>query len=1236
MTGLLWLLALVLAIAALVKVSGLQRQVIELAQQISALRGELEELRRQRSRASVLAAASQQGDHITAEIDETASEGAPVPEDVLAHLEAALQTNVNGLRPVDAVARDLDEVAEQPAAVPEPPPATEAPQNAARDDASATPTAREAPVFTRDESPTPGTRSDVGGVEQAFATRWTIWLGGIALAVGGLMIVRFSIEAGLFGPKVRLAFGTAFALALGIAAEVIRRRELRIDVGRFRAEDVPSVLAGASVISGFGVVFAAHAVYHLIGSTFAFTLLGAIGLGALAASLTYGRALGLLGLVGSYATPLLVTSTVPNMLALTVFIALVTTAAQAIELRRPSPTLLGGAVAGHAAWTLMIAVLRQHQPYAAVLLIVAALLALLRDEFGGRREAALRARNVDIAASLVPVVLAGMISVEFGGELMLHLALIVVVLAAIVGAIRIPRLAIAAPVAAAGATGYVLLWPTANDALGIAPKLFMDMLRLDIAPSVGDGFVATAILLALAVAVPLAAALLVRHRNGGADPVSRGCLGFAGALAPVAIALAVSLRLNGLERTPLFAAIAAVLTLALAALSELTYRTEHGAGDPRTVPLAYIGSAAYAAAAAIALGLAIAFALRETWLVVGFAVASAGVALIARARPIPLLRTIAAALATAALLRLLWRPIVSDLGTLPLVNWLLVAYGVPAAAFGVAAHALRDRRDRALNLTEGLAAFFITALVLLEVAQGFAGADATGALDLLGSLVNDPSTLVQNRATALIAVGSVAIALLAALFREIRRRTASPIFAGAEALSAVALVPVVVIGLGIAANPLLNGMPVNEPPLLNRLLFDYALTGLVFGALSRLLFARTAVSLLRSVLEGLAVLLVALGATLVARHAFSGPELTARTAATAAYFEAVSMVLLWLALAATVALWRRRAPGEVLTWALGALATFAGVGAVVGLGLARNPLFDGSGVTGPILFNRILWGYAPVAIGFFVVARIAGTGEIARVLRGLGYAATALTVLLLLRHGFHGPMLHSRVPITLAEAGIYATIAFGAAFGLLFFAPDAGTPGHRGPSPFAAAVIVVAVSAGVLAIAAIGRAPLIGWPIVSNSTVGLLLPAAVAALAALWTRAWNLAPAVQRCYGAAAVVGGLLWVLLQVRLMFPPTGLMDDWLADPNATRFYAYSPALLAYGVALLVAGMHFSHRDLRLAALGVIALAALKVFLLDLAGLEGLARAASFIGLGACLIGVAYLYRWLMPPEGMAAKPA
>ena len=50
--------------------------------------------------------------------------------------------------------------------------------------------------------------------EEKFGTRWTVWIGGVALALGGIFLVKYSIEAGLIGPRLRLFFG---ALARGRA-----------------------------------------------------------------------------------------------------------------------------------------------------------------------------------------------------------------------------------------------------------------------------------------------------------------------------------------------------------------------------------------------------------------------------------------------------------------------------------------------------------------------------------------------------------------------------------------------------------------------------------------------------------------------------------------------------------------------------------------------------------------------------------------------------------------------------------------------------------------------------------------------------------------------------------------------------------------------------------------------------------------------------------------------------------
>jgi uncharacterized membrane protein len=156
----------------------------------------------------------------------------------------------------------------------------------------------------------------------------------------------------------------------------------------------------------------------------------------------------------------------------------------------------------------------------------------------------------------------------------------------------------------------------------------------------------------------------------------------------------------------------------------------------------------------------------------------------------------------------------------------------------------------------------------------------------------------------------------------------------------------------------------------------------------------------------------------------------------------------------------------------------------------------------------------------------------------------------------------------------------------------------------------------------------------NNSLLGVLAPTVLAAMMSLWSRKEPSGVLVSRIYGAAAVVGGLVFVLLQVRAALPETEGFEDLISGSHKGRLFGYSLAIIAYGIALLVTGFRMALRDLRLAALAVVGLAVAKVFLLDLAGLEGLWRAMSFIGLGAGLLGIAYLYRWLEPERGEPAR--
>jgi uncharacterized membrane protein len=83
--------------------------------------------------------------------------------------------------------------------------------------------------------------------------------------------------------------------------------------------------------------------------------------------------------------------------------------------------------------------------------------------------------------------------------------------------------------------------------------------------------------------------------------------------------------------------------------------------------------------------------------------------------------------------------------------------------------------------------------------------------------------------------------------------------------------------------------------------------------------------------------------------------------------------------------------------------------------------------------------------------------------------------------------------------------------------------------------------------------------------------------------------------------------------------------------ELYSYTLALMALGASLLFQAIRKGSPTYRRMAMGVIGLVIAKVFLIDAAGLTGLTRVFSFLGLGLSLAGLAWLNRWA---EQAAAK--
>jgi uncharacterized membrane protein len=124
------------------------------------------------------------------------------------------------------------------------------------------------------------------------------------------------------------------------------------------------------------------------------------------------------------------------------------------------------------------------------------------------------------------------------------------------------------------------------------------------------------------------------------------------------------------------------------------------------------------------------------------------------------------------------------------------------------------------------------------------------------------------------------------------------------------------------------------------------------------------------------------------------------------------------------------------------------------------------------------------------------------------------------------------------------------------------------------------------------------------------------------------------CAATIAIVLALAYLTLEVRRLYHGPVLTSGPTTDAEQ---WTYSVVWLAFGVALLIAGIFLRSQPARLASAAVTTLTVAKVFLIDMSDLTGVWRALSFIGLGLVLVGIGWLYqRLLFPRRAGAATPA
>jgi len=748
------------------------------------------------------------------------------------------------------------------------------------------------------------------GLEERLGTRWTVLVGGLAFAIGAILIVRHSIEQGWFGPEVRVAAGALLAAVLIGAGEWTRRHATNFGLNAVPSAHIPSVLTAAGTVAAFATTYAAHALYGFLGPGSAFFLLGAIGIATMLAAALHGPALAGLGLVGALVTPLLLDAESDSAWPVVIYLLVVATSAYLLARTRRWLWLAATTVAGIVLWTFVLATTGfDNHPHLAwavsahvllQLLLAATFLAIEPHLGTADDDAELDWIATAALAALTggAVVILAAIGFSFSGWLPLTCGLIAVLAAT---GWMSPRAAVASVLAGLVATAAVILWPA------IPPPVLADT---DLIPGwqplpVPDGVMNFLVWSFLLAAVPAAIAA-ARLYVGPRLPAATSAVYALAATAPPLLALTLSyLRVTQFDASVRFAVFGTVLAAAYAFLAERFERSETANGATIATRT---GTGALASAAIAAFAFALVVSLDRGYLTVAIALAALGTAYLASLKDIPLLRWAVVGLGAIVVGRIVWDPAImgENVGTWPIFNWLLLGYGVPALTFALAASVLRTRADDfAARFMEALSVLFVGLLAFFQIRHFVHAGDPLAPM----------SSHIEQGLMAFVALG------LSYVMARLHLRRASPVLDVASLLFGVAAILSTVFGLLLWQNPALTGEPVAGSVPFSSLLPAYLLPGLMALFVARnARFSRPNWYVTTAGI--LAIVLIVTYVTLAVRHAFQGADIHLMRDTSDAEMWAYSVAWLLLGIAfLAYGIWRGSHEARYASAALVTLAT---------------------------------------------------------------------------------------------------------------------------------------------------------------------------------------------------------------------------------------------------------------------------------------------------------------------------
>lgn len=281
-------------------------------------------------------------------------------------------------------------------------------------------------------------------------------------------------------------------------------------------------------------------------------------------------------------------------------------------------------------------------------------------------------------------------------------------------------------------------------------------------------------------------------------------------------------------------------------------------------------------------------------------------------------------------------------------------------------------------------------------------------------------------------------------------------------------------------------------------------------------------------------------------------------------------------------------------------------------------------------YDTSLLSYGGCLVLVLVASRINHQERLSRWLEGASLHLLVLFLAMLLRYWLHDGALFIH-HYSFTEAA-FNTLIWGS-IGLVYYYRSALAENTHALCLFASRLLLLAAVLNYLVLltslnpAFNPRIDLSSTPIFNGLLLAYGAPILIFVLAARWylqeyrTGFWGLAG-----------IGNWIFITLEVRHLWQGSLSTD---LPMQSGELYSYSLVWLLMAASAILIGSLRQWMHLYQAGMLLLLITIAKIFLIDMSDLIGLLRVASFMGLGLCLLGLAFVHQWLSLRRAAVSEP-